>query len=139
MATDADMAFVHSSWLGAYRRACPDFSDPAYYAAIRKRIARLLEQGARIAIACDPSSEGYIVGWACFGPGAGVVHFVYVRDIERRRGTARDLVENILRPHKQQTVYATHTTKYLEAIARTHREILVEPSKMERPREKDPA
>lgn len=128
---DTDLPFVQSSWLRSHRMSMPDFSDGAYYGAMAKRIDRLRREGATTVIACNPENTDYIVGWICFGPAAGVVHYCYVRDLERNRGTARDMLENIMSMQQVSEVYATHTTQYLETIARAHPEIRIEPSHLE--------
>ena len=129
---ETDRPFVVSSWLKSYRVAMPDFPNQSYYKSMARRIERLEREGASIVVAADNDNTDYIVGWVCFGPAAGVVHYLYVREIERGRGTAGELIRSIKDTHEVSEIIATHITQYLEAIARQHPEIRVEPSWLER-------
>ena len=86
-ATKDDVNFVVSTWVRSSEKPSGVPID-VWFANVR-RLARHHAATGRILVACSPSSEGTILGWAC-GAGDAVAH-VYVRHDFRGRGMGRAL------------------------------------------------
>lgn len=98
-ARPTDGGFLFSSWLKSARRgATKAVHPPDYYEGQKAVITALLEDGARVQVACG-HDEDYILGFAVGETSPEpALHFVYVRKIYRGHGIARALCESIVGP-----------------------------------------
>jgi GNAT superfamily N-acetyltransferase len=95
-----DYNFVLSSWLKSYRnsRFGKGFTNEVYYRSQTDAILGLLST-ARVVVACDPTDERHVFGYAVgqeSPDGAQFwLHYCYVKKFYRRLGIARQLVRNL--------------------------------------------
>lgn len=86
-----DEALIYSSWLRSYWNATMkgvvEYID--YIRGQRARIDRMLAAHGAL-VACSPSDDTVIMGWACLGGGG--LHYVYVRHLYRNQGVATSLI-----------------------------------------------
>jgi len=94
-AVETDLGLIFSSWLKSYWATRPPemtavasglyFSDQGHHGVIERILGRT---GAIVAhVPDDPDT---IMGWACIEDDC--LHYVYVREIWRRKGVAKALV-----------------------------------------------
>lgn len=90
-----DQGYVVRTWTKSLASVRPyKTSTAAKFRAIEAGIERLMDRGdtrALIATAVAPDLCGWVV-WTPMGGGA-VLHYLYVRKLERERGVARALIE----------------------------------------------
>lgn len=88
-----EQRFIASSWVASYAES--DFARQLaradYFAGQNRLVDAIL---ARASVRVDERDD-IIAGWACT-EGADVVHYVYVRQLYRREGVARGLLEEHL-------------------------------------------
>ncbi len=106
-ARPSDQAFVASTWAftlcdggehctGNHRRA----DDPQRTRSCntsRNIVDRMLDHSSvRIIVAAQPTDSDRIIGWLAYSPAAKarLLHMVYVREHERRKGIAEMLTEH---------------------------------------------
>lgn len=91
-----DVAFVFNSWLKSYGKTLPlsEKARASYLEAWHELVGKLLKR-SQVLVACDPRTPSEIWAYLCFEEKAGacVVHWVYTRQLYRRWGLARRLVE----------------------------------------------
>lgn len=91
----SDQGYVVRTWLRSLTSVRPlKKAPPAKLRAVEAGIERLMDRSdtrALIATAVAPDLCGWIV-WTPIGSGA-VLHYLYVRKLERERGVARALIE----------------------------------------------
>ena len=88
------MAFVVDAWKRSFEDA-PSVKgcEPEHYKAEMTRAIRRLCAHGTVRIACDPTDEDAIVGFAAFtGP---ELHYVYVKQPFRKMGIARMLLDGV--------------------------------------------
>lgn len=124
-----DLAFILSSWLKSHRQVGDNawMANDVYYAIHRARFTTALHQ--RVVVACDPEHEDQILGWACAGLDGHTVHYVYVKQVFRRFGLARRLVDRVT---DGGTFIATHVGVAHDAL-RTKFHVIYDPSRLETP------
>jgi GNAT superfamily N-acetyltransferase len=91
-----DEGLVMDSWLRSFRPSW--FAGPLpndlyydiYRPIIRDRVRA--RSGARVLVATD-TEDTAILGWMCF-EGNDVVHYIYVKDLFRKKGVARALIQS---------------------------------------------
>lgn len=115
--TDADAGLIFSSWLRSYYDARPpaiwDIQREVYFAdsghhGVVERILRV----SRVLIAHPPDDPDEVYGWACGG--AGLLHYVYVKELWRRKGVATRLVAEVA---PGPTLTVSHRTKSFVGLA----------------------
>jgi hypothetical protein len=89
---------VVESWLASYRRSPWAGAVPnnLYDAVYSDTIRQLVERGAALWLAHNPSRPDHILGYLCSevtSDGVPVVHFAFVKDLYRRQGIAASLFE----------------------------------------------
>lgn len=123
-----DMRFVFDTWTRSFRQhVSPEELRCGYATAQRELISHCIETG-RCVVACstedsdERKAEDVLYGHACGQVGGDVglvLHFVYVKDVWRRRGIGRALVEELRRTGKNRSVVVTHLPR-----AQTHRTLV---------------
>lgn len=97
----ADLGFVLNSWLKCLaNKKCPDFHGcphEIFYPRMESLAKHLLtvKECYCVVTTHDPA---YIVGWVCFerlGEGLNVIHFAYVKQVYRRMGILRSMVDGL--------------------------------------------
>jgi hypothetical protein len=110
-----DVPFVVKSWLRSYNQEHirPEERRCGYWTAHKEVVGDLL-MSSTLLVCHDPEKpperdlRGFAVGEA--RPDALVLHYVYTRDGERRKGVARSLVEALRQKTSASTVIVTHVT-----------------------------
>lgn len=125
---ESDRNFILSSWKMSYRDTMGEVPSGHYFEIMKKRIDRIQRDGAGVLVACWEEDDDHILGWCVFGPCPGVVHYVYVRETERRRGVARELVRAALLRTKGSVVMATHWTPPMESVSQRNTGVFYAPS-----------
>lgn len=83
--------------------------EETFYQNYQKVIERLIRKpGVQVFIACLKEDPDVILGYSIFQP--KILHFVFVKDVWRRIGLARDLIPPDIE-------YLTHLTKVGRSIA----------------------
>jgi GNAT superfamily N-acetyltransferase len=131
---ESDHNCIYDNWKSSYRRAMSEVPKGVYYELMQRRIERLFEAGVRVAVAFPYDNEDYIIGWVAYGPADGVIHYVYVREIERGHGMARKLVNHALKNADRRDILATHWTYPIEKLerGRDHDMVVYAPSELEK-------
>lgn len=106
----ADQAFISSTFLKGnyygnpyYRQIDKDTFMLHYQEVLKSLLIRCTTK-----IACLQSDEDVIIGYSVYEP--GVLHWVFVKDVWRKIGVAKDMIPVDI------NIY-THTTKIGQAIA----------------------
>jgi hypothetical protein len=88
-------------------------ADHAAYAIHKVAIVQLLARGMKVVMAVNPSDPDQIIGWIAFEP--GLLHFVFVKDILRRSGVAKQLMASANFDPSQPVLHTFRTpdAKYL--------------------------
>lgn len=110
-----DVGFIVKSWLRSYNQehVRPEERRCGYWEAHKEVIGDLIA-AATVLVCHDPDKpadrdvRGFLVGEA--RPDALVLHYVYTRDGERRKGVARALVEALQKRTPSSDVIVTHIT-----------------------------
>lgn len=127
-ANSEDVGFVFNSWLRSYRNAqmVRGVSNTIYYNEHHKILERIVKT-ARVIIACDPEDSTKIYGYACaeFIDSIFVIHYVYVKELYRKLGIARLMLDE-WKPDFNNASICTHINKCAEAPA-IRRHILYHP------------
>jgi len=89
--TDKDVGFIVTSWLSSNRSSIQWLDRGTYFQEYRVAIFRTLKH-AQVLVACKPDLQDLIYGWACAEPDRGLLHYVFVKEENRRLGIARRLV-----------------------------------------------
>lgn len=132
-AVDTDWAYIEDSWAGSLRNNRYDGGDDdesfrpsdepppprGWYQKIAQRVRELRTRGARFLVACDPSDQNQIIGWACFEK--PIIHYVMVKVYFRGQGVARQLIAPLA---DQKTLWCSAWTRACTQINRTHPNIL---------------
>lgn len=92
---DEDFAFVVDAWKRSYEdapavRGC----DREHYKEEMTRTIRRLVNAGTVLLACDPTDEDNLVGFAAFN--GAELHYVYIKQAFRAKGVARMLLEGVL-------------------------------------------
>lgn len=94
-ATSADVNFIFSSWLKAYRRSefAKEQQNPIYFENQHKLIESLLKR-CDVMMACDHNDTAQIYGYSVTEKleGAFVVHFAYTKETYRKLGVQQLLM-----------------------------------------------
>lgn len=110
----ADVPLILSTWLRGLRYGNKYYGamDAKSYFTNYKRVIEHIISKSVVLVACDDDDEDTIFGYAVVEP--GLLHWVYVKELHRRRGIANQLIAgwDISR--------VTHETKIGEAIRRKH-------------------
>lgn len=96
-----DGAFVVDAWRMSFHNGGPavQYADRDHLKdEMRRVIDRIIDNGAKVLIACDAEDEDALVGFA--SATSGELHYVYIRGGDekvtmRKQGIARDLIESI--------------------------------------------
>lgn len=122
-ATEVDVPFVFNSWLRCYRhsqntRGC---DNPVYFAQHHKVLEGLCKQ-AEIIIACNAEDISQIYGYVAHESveDVPVIHFIYVKEIYRKFGVAKILLE-ALSVNKETPLFYTHRTFISEALEKRYK------------------
>jgi len=114
-----DIPFVFNSWLKSYANSpTVKFVDRTIYFNEQHKVIERILVKQKTLIACDKDSPDNIFGYICFGElqNVFVVHYLYVKNIDRKLGIARQLLEAT--KHDFSTVFAfTHFTYAGLAVA----------------------
>lgn len=99
-AAEADEPFIMDSWLRSFRHSW--FAGPIpnslYYKVYRPIIMAVRARpGARLLVCVDDDDPDSIYGFACIEP-PGIIHYVYTKDVYRRKGVARRLLAGVREP-----------------------------------------
>lgn len=103
---ESDKNFIYATWLrGLYYGSefFREMNQNQFFAIYQTLLDRLLSKpGLTIQVACLKEDSDVILGYAAFEP--GILHFVFVKDVWRKMGIAKDLVPESIR-------ITTHLTK----------------------------
>lgn len=114
-----DLPFVYKAWISSYQTSDWAGVIPQHvaYSIQKVVINQLLARGMRITMAVNPDDRDQILGFVAYEAGP-VIHYVFVKDFVRRRGTAKLLLASAgISPDGP--VFITHRTadaKYLGNI-----------------------
>jgi GNAT superfamily N-acetyltransferase len=112
-ATEADVAFIFSSWLKSMRNSGYSYGVPnvTFYAEHHKVLERLLKS-CEVYVACDEANVADIYGYICAErvDGFFVMHFAYVKHTYRRLGIGTMLLNAFQHDASTAALY-THMTK----------------------------
>ncbi len=100
------------SWLRSFRDSwfAGTIPNDLYYDLYRKIITERVRgrTGAKTYVCVAPDDDSVILGFACVEP-PGIVHYVYVKDVFRKKGVARALVTHAgIREPAQYTFRTKH-------------------------------
>lgn len=103
-----DLPFVADSWRRSYEDA-PSAKAPslAEYIRTQRRVIETCLASSDTTIAHWPGDPDHILGWVSHRP--GVVHYVFVKQVYRRRGLGRALLEHAA--GRDGTVWTTHARR----------------------------
>ena len=119
-ATRRDIPFLTSSWLrsfrdGAFVRGVP---STLYYRYHHKVISALLSRAVTL-VAVNAEDDDQILGWLCAelveGPSL-VVHYAYVKEVFRKQGLAKRLLDVFMKADNPVVVQYTHRTFAVKKI-----------------------
>lgn len=101
-----EFAYVISTWHKAHRRAS-DLPWCEYKPMQRRTIIRCLARSS-VYVLSPPDDPSRILGWICaqHDPGELVVHYVYVRPEERRKGHMTALLRHAWGDRTARVVYS---------------------------------
>ncbi len=120
-AKEADIPYLTSHWLKAYRNAPAVRGVPnkVYFYYHHKVLEELLRRATTV-IACYEDMQDHILGFACFEKfdSALVLHFVEVRESSREMKVAKFIVKEILEAEGEMPVVYTHKTPDIFPIER---------------------
>jgi GNAT superfamily N-acetyltransferase len=89
-----DIGFLFAAWIGSYKTS--DWAgvvcDHVTYAIHKATINQLLARGMKVVMAVNPDDEDQILGFVAYEVGP-VLHFCFVKDVFRRQGVAKQLLE----------------------------------------------
>lgn len=90
-ATPEDLVFVKDSWFESYRRGgrSPEVRFDVYAAGMRALIERLVKE-TPVQVAYVPGVDDEVLAWVCRTD--ATLHYVYVKQVYRKRGLAAALV-----------------------------------------------
>ena len=86
---DTDRNYIIDSWLRSYRPTVPWVPTHIYLPEMHARVGKLLNR-AGVIVACDPSDDDFIFGWACIQD--DTVHYAFIRKAFQRAGVATRLL-----------------------------------------------
>lgn len=121
---DSDLSLVYDSWLKSLRHDQKHrpgdhrlVHDMDYFRWQREAIDDILVE-TPVWVACDPEDEGNVMGWACgFG---NVLHYVYVKELFRGHGVARELIAKVREFGGGEPLIVTHLTSPVLAWRERH-------------------
>jgi ribosomal protein S18 acetylase RimI-like enzyme len=91
-----DQAFLFNSWLKSFRNGtvCNNVDNSVYYTNQHIVIERLL-QTSKVIVCCNSEDPRIIYGYCVYEhiQGQFVLHYIYVKNIYRKLGLARKLLE----------------------------------------------
>jgi ribosomal protein S18 acetylase RimI-like enzyme len=107
-----DQAFIYNSWLKAYRNSklTREWPNEIYYKAQAKAITQIFF-AAKTIIACSAEDKSQIYGYIVFQKVSEtqIVHFLYVKQVFRRLGIGKSLVEKAFGEQTdEQEIHTTH-------------------------------
>lgn len=90
-----DMAFIVNAWVWSFYEGSPNLraADRDHFRTEMTKTIRRVCDGSEVRVACDPSDENTLVGFAAFTH--GTLHYVYVKKDFRRMGVARALLHDV--------------------------------------------
>lgn len=110
-----DVGYIVHSWLESYHAGnalMRQVRFGRYKEPMRRSIHRLLGT-SQVYVACDAADSSRLYGWACgelYGD-TPVLHYVYVAQLFRGVGMARDLCNQLLRHWREERIEeCTHLT-----------------------------
>lgn len=127
LGTDEDVPLIANSWLKSYRHSfeCAGVPNHLFYKHHHKLLQDLIPRSA-VVVLCNPEHPDHILGYIVYEKMSGcmVIHYCYIKQVFRRRGLARKMVEAILElefVHPKDnnwgtTVIHTHRTKSMSDI-----------------------
>lgn len=93
---EEDVPFVYNSWLKSFRNGtmCRNVDNSIYFFNHHKIIGQLLER-SKVIVCCNSLDPKIIYGYLVFEDidGQFVLHYIYVKNIYRKLGLARKLLE----------------------------------------------
>lgn len=112
-AVPGDVAFLSSTWKQNFWRESPWANRirwPIFDAGHAPIVQRLLER-SKVLVACDPTLEDEIAGYAIFSHEPNVLHWAYVKPAFRRAGVFAQLLAATGFPADLSGVEITHGTR----------------------------
>jgi GNAT superfamily N-acetyltransferase len=98
-ATRADIQFITSGWLKSFRNApfVRGVPNGVYYYYHHKILEELLPR-AQVMVACSEADHNQLLGFICAEKMDGdvlIVHYVYVKQLLRKQGIARFMLDTL--------------------------------------------
>ncbi len=113
----SDFNFVINSWLKSYRDSpmCKDVANPIYFAGQGDRIEEILRNPETVCmIICAKDDPEQIIAYAIFDNKLPIAHYVYVKQLFRKRGLARMLFSVMINHHGNRRLHCTHFSSKLK-------------------------
>ena len=113
----SDFNFIINSWLKSYRDSpmCRDISNPVYYAGQGDKIEQILRNPETVGmIVCAKDDPDQIIAYAIFDNKSPISHYVYVKNLFRKRGIARLLFNIMIKHHQGKRLHCTHYSSRLK-------------------------
>ena len=113
----SDFNFIIHSWLKSYQDTpvCRDIPGPVYFAGQGSHIEEILRNPETIGmIICAKDDPDQIMAYAIFDNKVPVVHYVYVKNVFRKRGLGRMLFDIMRNHHKDKRLHCTHFSARLK-------------------------
>lgn len=99
LARPADKNFILSSYLRSNRRRYPDVSNPVYYEGATAHLMLLAEQHDIYVITdSEDAEQTQILGWLLGSTEDNCVHYLYIKQLFRHMGLARQLLDFVCTP-----------------------------------------
>lgn len=114
--TPDDVMDVVKWWTGSYRKSkwAGTIPNNKFSDVQGEVIRQLLSRGAKCLLACNPASPEQVLGFVVHEAtrkGEPVVHYLFVKDIYRKRGVSKSLLAEVGIPGDG-TAFYTHRTAY---------------------------
>jgi GNAT superfamily N-acetyltransferase len=120
MATPSDDALIYRSWLKSYAKAdAVSWVPRDVYLREYHRVVKELILRSKTLVACDPLAPDVIWGFIVFEEKSHslVLHYLYVKQVNRRAGIGRRLVETAISMANKPLEHS-HRTEVGRAVAR---------------------
>jgi GNAT superfamily N-acetyltransferase len=116
----ADVRFVVDSWLRSYRMSpwAGVIPNHRWFDVMHESVSELLARGAKLLVACNKDAPDQILGWVCHEKvrGGTCIHFVYTKEIVRRRGVASELLRHVTSENDERFyTFRTRASAYFPA------------------------
>lgn len=110
----SDASFVYSAWINSYKDSerAGIIPDHVFYGVTKTVVNSLMARGMQIILAVNPDDDDQLVGFIAYEP--SVLHYCFVKDIFRRTGVAKALLEFADLGNPTACTFWTSDAKYLE-------------------------